>query len=303
VYGIKNRLIFGVVPSGIVYIWPMKLYRIRKGSLLQQDKNSWLITQPWDQLINRDQLHDHLQSLQRQADLLSPTEADALLNSQLLAPIGTQEVWAAGVTYLRSRDARMEESKGSGGASFYDKVYEAERPELFFKAQPHRVAAQGEEVYIRHDSTWNVPEPELTLFINSKGSIQGYTIGNDMSSRSIEGENPLYLPQAKVYQRSAALGPCLYVPAAPLPPTTQISMVIRRNGKDVYSGEVAISQIKRKLPELASWLYRDMDFPEGCFLMTGTCLVPDNEFTLAKGDKVEITIDHIGTLANTVGYK
>ncbi|HEY4111103.1 fumarylacetoacetate hydrolase family protein [Puia sp.] len=281
----------------------MKLYRIRKGSLLQQDKNSWLITQPWDQLINRDQLHDHLQSLQRQADLLSPTEADALLNSQLLAPIGTQEVWAAGVTYLRSRDARMEESKGSGGASFYDKVYEAERPELFFKAQPHRVAAQGEEVYIRHDSTWNVPEPELTLFINSKGSIQGYTIGNDMSSRSIEGENPLYLPQAKVYQRSAALGPCLYVPAAPLPPTTQISMVIRRNGKDVYSGEVAISQIKRKLPELASWLYRDMDFPEGCFLMTGTCLVPDNEFTLAKGDKVEITIDHIGTLANTVGYK
>jgi len=230
-------------------------------------------------------------------------EADALLNSRLLAPIGAQEVWAAGVTYLRSRDARMEESKESGGATFYDKVYEAERPELFFKSQPHRVAAHDEEVYIRHDSTWNVPEPELTLFISPSGTIQGYTIGNDMSSRSIEGENPLYLPQAKVYQRSAALGPCLYVPAHPLPTTTRISMVIRRGGKDVYAGEVAISQIKRKLSDLAAWLYRDMDFPNGCFLMTGTCLVPGNEFTLEKGDKVEITIDHIGTLSNTVGYK
>jgi 2-dehydro-3-deoxy-D-arabinonate dehydratase len=220
-----------------------------------------------------------------------------------MAPIGTQEVWAAGVTYLRSRDARMEESKDSGGATFYDKVYEADRPELFFKSQPYRVAAPGEEVYIRHDSTWNVPEPELTLFINSKGSIQGYTIGNDMSSRSIEGENPLYLPQAKVYERSAALGPCIYVPKVPLPPSTQISMVILRAGKSVYSGEVAISQIKRKLSDLASWLYRDMDFPRGCFLMTGTCLVPGNEFTLTSGDKVEITIEHIGTLSNTVGYK
>jgi 2-dehydro-3-deoxy-D-arabinonate dehydratase len=197
----------------------------------------------------------------------------------------------------------MEESKESGGSTFYDLVYEAERPELFFKAHAHRVAAQDEEVYIRHDSSWNVPEPELTLFINSQGQIQGYTIGNDMSSRSIEGENPLYLPQAKVYERSAALGPCLYIPDMPLPATTRISMVIRRAGKDVYSGEVAISQIKRKLPELAAWLYREMEFPQGCFLMTGTCLVPGNEFTLAKDDKVEITIDHIGTLSNTVGYK
>lgn len=281
----------------------MKLYRIRKGSLLQHDNNSYLFTQPWDELINREHLHDYLQKQLRHAELLSPVEANALLNSQLMAPIGAQEVWAAGVTWLRSRDARMEESKESGGASFYDKVYDAERPELFFKAQPHRVAAQDEEVYIRHDSTWNVPEPELTLFINTKGQIQAYTIGNDMSSRSIEGENPLYLPQAKVYERSAALGPCLYIPATPIPTTTKISMVIRRNEKAVYSGEVAISQIKRKLPDLASWLYRDMDFPHGCFLMTGTCLVPDNEFTLAKGDRIEITIDHIGTLNNTVGYK
>ncbi|HVU98247.1 MAG TPA: fumarylacetoacetate hydrolase family protein [Puia sp.] len=281
----------------------MKLYRISKGSLLQHDNASYLITQPWDELIGRDQLHDYLRQQVRHADLLTPVEADALLNSRLLAPIGAQEVWAAGVTYLRSRDARMEESKESGGATFYDKVYEAERPELFFKSQPHRVAAHDEEVYIRHDSTWNVPEPELTLFISPSGAIQGYTIGNDMSSRSIEGENPLYLPQAKVYQRSAALGPCLYVPAHPLPTTTRISMVIRRGGKDVYAGEVAISQIKRKLSDLAAWLYRDMDFPHGCFLMTGTCLVPGNEFTLEKGDRVEITIDHIGTLSNTVGYK
>lgn len=281
----------------------MKLYRINKGALLQNNNDSYLLTQPWDELIGRDQLHGHLQKQIRHADLLTPVEADALLNSRLLAPIGSQEVWAAGVTYLRSRDARMEESKDSGGASFYDKVYEAERPELFFKALPHRVAAHGEEVYIRHDSSWNVPEPELTLFISPSGAIQGYTIGNDMSSRSIEGENPLYLPQAKVYERSAALGPCLYVPAQPLPTTTQISMVIRRAGKGVYSGEVTINQIKRKLSELASWLYRDMDFQQGCFLMTGTCLVPGNEFTLEKGDQVEITIDHIGTLSNTVNYK
>jgi 2-dehydro-3-deoxy-D-arabinonate dehydratase len=282
----------------------MKLFKTKKGVLLLDNQQFWLIHEPWEQLVNQDHLHHHLQSLTRHAEGMPNGEADALLNSQLLAPIGgIQEVWAAGVTWLRSRDARMEESKESGGATFYDKVYEAERPELFFKAQPHRIAAQNEEVYIRHDSSWNVPEPELTLFINSAGTIQGYTIGNDMSSRSIEGENPLYLPQAKVYERSAALGPCLYVPADPIPVTTRISMIIRRGGKEVYTGEVAISQIKRKLPDLASWLYRDMDFPQGCYLMTGTCLVPGNEFTLAKGDLVEITIDHIGTLINTVSLK
>jgi 2-dehydro-3-deoxy-D-arabinonate dehydratase len=281
----------------------MKVYKTQKGNIGEEGNNYWLLDQPWDQLINRNDLYDYLHSLISRSEMLSPVQAGAILNSQLLAPIGTQEVWAAGVTYLRSRDARMEESKTSGGATFYDKVYEAERPELFFKAHAHRVAAQNEEVYIRRDSSWNVPEPELTLFINSQGQIQAYTIGNDMSSRSIEGENPLYLPQAKVYQRSAALGPCLYVPAAPISPATRISMVIFRNGNSVYAGEVAISQIKRKLPELAGWLYRDMDFNHGCFLMTGTCLVPDNEFTLAPGDKVEITIDHIGTLSNTVSYK
>lgn len=281
----------------------MKLFRTRKGILLNDGSGYWLVDQPWDQVINRSELHRYVRSLIHGAETLSAVEADVLLNGQLLAPIGAgQEVWAAGVTYLRSRDARMEESAESGGATFYDKVYVAERPELFFKALPHRVAAHGENVYIRRDSTWDVPEPELTLFINSNGEIQGYTIGNDMSSRSIEGENPLYLPQAKVYDRSAALGPCLLVPAEPLSPSTQISMVIRRNGVGVYSGEVAISQIKRKLPELAHWLYRDMEFGQGCFLMTGTCLVPGHEFTLAVGDMVDITIDGIGTLSNTVSY-
>ena len=282
----------------------MKLYKTRKGPLLNDGESYRLLDQPWEQLINRSELHRYLRSILSGAETVPAGEADALLNSQLMAPIASgQEVWAAGVTWLRSRDARMEESAQSGGATFYDKVYMADRPELFFKALPHRVAAHGEDVYIRRDSTWDVPEPELTLFINSAGEIQGYTIGNDMSSRSIEGENPLYLPQAKVYDRSAALGPCLLIPAEPIPSSTQISMVIRRGGKSVYSGEVAISQIKRKLTELADWLYRDMGFEQGCFLMTGTCLVPGNDFTLAESDKVDITITGIGTLANTVRYR
>jgi len=282
----------------------MKLYRTKKGNILEADKNYYQLYDTWDQLINRENLHGYLRSLAGpRATTIPAEEAELWLKEELLPPIGSQEVWAAGVTYLRSRDARMEESKDSGGADFYDKVYEAERPELFFKSQPHRVAAHGEEVYIRRDSVWNVPEPELTLFINSQGQIQAYTIGNDMSSRSIEGENPLYLPQAKVYQRSAALGPGLYVPPNPIPLTTHIRMSIHRNGSSVYEGEVAISQIKRKLTELAEWLYKESDFIYGSFLMTGTCLVPGNEFTLQPGDKVEIAIDGIGVLSNTVNYR
>jgi 2-dehydro-3-deoxy-D-arabinonate dehydratase len=281
----------------------MKLYKTRKGNILEREGNFWLLEQAWDELINRNDLHGYLDKGVPRDRQLSAMEAADLLEQDLLAPIGSQEVWAAGVTYLRSRDARMEESKDSGGASFYDKVYEAERPELFFKSQSHRVAAHGEKVYIRRDSSWNVPEPELTLFINAHGQIQGYTIGNDMSSRSIEGENPLYLPQAKVYDRSAALGPGLYVPAAPIAPDTTIHMTIRRGVDSVYKGEVAISQIKRSLTELAAWLYRESDFIYGCFLMTGTCLVPGNDFTLRESDRVEISIDHIGTLNNVVGFR
>jgi 2-dehydro-3-deoxy-D-arabinonate dehydratase len=274
----------------------MKLYRTKGGIQLEQEGSWYTIDSGWDQLINRDDLQGHLASL---AKPLKITGRDP----EVLAPIGGQEVWAAGVTYLRSRDARREETKGSGAADFYDRVYEAERPELFFKSFPHRVAGHGQAVYIRKDSSWNVPEPELTLFINSQGHIQAYTIGNDMSSRSIEGENPLYLPQAKVYERSTALGPCLYIPPEPLSAGTCIHMTISRSGNELYTGSVEIGRIKRTMTELVSYLYRETDFPAGCFLMTGTCLVPPNDFTLLENDRVDIRIDGIGTLSNHVAYK
>ena len=221
-------------------------------------------------------------------------------STRLLAPLQSQEVWAAGVTYYRSRTARMEESKQSGGDSFYDKVYEAERPELFFKATPHRVAAPGDTVRIRADSNWNVPEPELTLAINSQGRIFGYTIGNDMSSRDIEGANPLYLPQAKVYDRSAALGPCLVVSDQLPGPETIISIEILRSGSLVFAGETTIGQIKRPLASLAEWLFRENSFPFGCYLMTGTGVIPPDTFTLQRGDEIRITLSGVGTLCNTV---
>ncbi len=221
-------------------------------------------------------------------------------DERLLAPIGRQEVWAAGVTYLRSKHARMAESKDSGGGSFYDKVYEADRPELFFKGTPHRVAAPGSGVRIRGDSKWNVPEPELTLAVNAHGRIFGFTIGNDMSSRDIEGENPLYLPQAKVYDRSTALGPALVIGRELPPPTTEIRIAILRGGATAYAGAITIDQIKRPLPSLAHWLFRDNSFPDGVFLMTGTGLVPPDSFTLAGGDEIRITIEPVGTLINPV---
>jgi 2-dehydro-3-deoxy-D-arabinonate dehydratase len=216
------------------------------------------------------------------------------------APIGTQEVWASGVTYLRSRTARMEESKDAGGGTFYDKVYHAPRPELFFKGTPHRTAGPGAPVRIRGDSKWNVPEPELVLAINAQGRIFGYTVGNDMSSRDIEGENPLYLPQAKVYDKSTALGPCLYVTDQPLPPSTTIAIAIRRAGAEVFAGETQISQIKRAFTELAEYLFRDNSFPQGTYLFTGTGIVPPDAFSLQSGDEIRITIEPIGTLVNPV---
>lgn len=222
-----------------------------------------------------------------------------LAEAQWLAPIQSQEVWAAGVTYLRSRDARMEESKDAGGGTFYDRVYDADRPEIFFKATPHRVVGSGGAVRIRQDSKWNVPEPELTLAINSHGRIFGYTIGNDMSSRDIEGENPLYLPQAKVYADCCGLGPGLVV-REPLPRESKIAIEIRRAGATVFSAETAITQMKRQLPELAGWLYRDNSFPTGAYLLTGTGLVPPNEFALDHGDEIRISIEGLGTLVNPV---
>lgn len=278
----------------------MKLYRTSKGIILQTDSDIFMFEGDWDQVINEETLYADLEETAKHADKLSDQQMETLCNEYLLPPIGNQEVWAAGVTYMRSRDARMEEAKAGGGGDFYDKVYEAPRPELFFKALPQRVAGPLQSVYIREDSTWNVPEPELTLFMNSSGKIAGYTIGNDMSSRSIEGENPLYLPQAKVYERSAALGPCLYISPEPISPDTTIRMKIERNGETLFQDSTQISRMKRPLTELADFLYRGCAFPDGSFLMTGTCLVPDNNFTLMENDLVEISIEHIGILRNKV---
>lgn len=216
-----------------------------------------------------------------------------------VAPIGRQEVWACGVTYLRSRDARRVESASAGGDVFYDLVYDAERPEIFFKATPHRVVGPGGRVRIRRDSTWNVPEPELTLAVSSSGRIFGHTIGNDMSSRSIEGENPLYLPQAKVYDGCAAIGPRLVV--GPVPgPDTAITMTIARAGATLFAGDTSVGRIKRPLDELVSYLFRDNSFPDGVYVMTGTGIVPGDDLTLRPGDVVSISIDGIGTLENHV---
>ncbi|NNE93894.1 MAG: 2-hydroxyhepta-2,4-diene-1,7-dioate isomerase [Verrucomicrobiales bacterium] len=221
--------------------------------------------------------------------------------SETWAPfIQNQEVWAAGVTYFRSRTARMEEAESAGGDVFYDRVYEADRPELFFKAPASKTRGSGAEVCIRADSTWDVPEPELTLAINSKGKIFGYTIGNDMSSRSIEGENPLYLPQAKCYTGSCAIGPCLLVSNEPPEKSTRIALEIRRGGETGFSGETEVAQIKRGFEELTEFLFRANEFPHGAYLMTGTGIVPDTDFTLQAGDEVRISIDGIGTLVNPV---
>jgi 2-dehydro-3-deoxy-D-arabinonate dehydratase len=195
---------------------------------------------------------------------------------------------------------RQEESKSTGGSEFYARVYEADRPEIFFKSTPYRAVGPGEKVNIRKDSTWDVPEPELTLAVTSSGKIIGYTVGNDMSSRSIEGENPLYLPQAKTYDGSAAIGPCIYVTEEALPADTQIHMQILRQGNIVFEGAVAIDQIKRRFEELVAYLYRETSFPYGCLVMTGTGIVPASDFTLQKEDEIRITIQHIGTLVNTV---
>ncbi len=281
----------------------MHLYKTSKGNIFKQDTQFFLLNDDWDKLINQPNLYTHLLQLCKTAKRINEEPATDCINNYLLPPIGSQEVWAAGVTYLRSRDARMEESEDIGAADCYQRVYEAERPELFFKSLPHRVAGHNEQVNIRKDSAWNVPEPELTLYINAAGDIQAYSIGNDMSSRSIEGENPLYLPQAKMYERSAAIGPCLYITDKPISLNTAIKMNIYRDGVKVFDDATTLSKMKRSLTELAGWLYNEMDFKQGCFLMTGTCVVPPNEFTLMEGDVVNISIDCIDTLTNIISKK
>jgi 2-dehydro-3-deoxy-D-arabinonate dehydratase len=218
---------------------------------------------------------------------------------RLLAPLDQHEVWAAGVTYRRSRSARMEESEDA--ETFYDKVYGADRPELFFKASPHRVAGPDQAVRIRQDAVWNVPEPELALVLDSRLRLVGFTIGNDMSSRDIEGENPLYLPQAKIYDQSCALGPSITLVDA-MPPAEEIgiSLVVRRKLVPVFEGQTSISHMARSFDNLIEYLGRDNTFPQGVILLTGTGIVPDREFTLQPGDKIEIAIDGIGTLSNHV---
>jgi len=277
----------------------MKVYRIKKGIVIEHVERYYLSpVLDWDKLINRQHLFSTL--LNEIGNLKADSSLKNELTSNVLAPIGSQEVWASGVTYLRSREARMEESKGAGGGDFYARVYEAERPELFFKAPAYRVVGSGEKVRIRKDSKWNVPEPELTLFICSKGTIEGYTIGNDMSSRDIEGENPLYLPQAKSYDGSAAIGPCLYVSEKPSASDALINIAIQRSGIVVFINEISINRMKRKHTELVEYLFREVTFPYGTYLMTGTGIVPPDTFTLQSGDVVKISIDHIGTLENTV---
>jgi 2-dehydro-3-deoxy-D-arabinonate dehydratase len=273
----------------------MKLFKTTSGIIIEANEKFYRSNaQNWDFYINQDNLFDVITS-----DIQSLIEI-SWNREGILAPIENQEIWASGVTYMRSREARMDESKESGGADFYAKVYEAERPELFFKSTAARCVGTNEKVRIRKDSKWNVPEPELTLFINSNGKIVGYTIGNDMSSRDIEGENPLYLPQAKSYDKAAAIGPCLFIPKDVINPDTHISIEIFRNGNLMFSGDISINRIKRKLTDLASYLFREMSFPDGAFLMTGTGIVPDNDFTLLSGDVVNITIEGIGTLSNEV---
>jgi 2-dehydro-3-deoxy-D-arabinonate dehydratase len=222
-----------------------------------------------------------------------------LANVTLLSPIEVQEIWAAGVTYLRSKDARMEESDFS--ATAYDRVYDATRPELFFKSLPEKVVACGEPVGIRADAQWSVPEPELVLMMNSRGEIAGYAVGNDMSSRDIEGENLLYLPQAKVYHRSCAVGPWVRVGAREEEAREwEITIQIERGGETVFEGTVSVNQIKRTFGELSAAMFQSQVFPFGCALLTGTGIVPDDDFTLEEGDTVRIQISGIGCLNNPV---
>ena len=274
----------------------MKIYRTKAGIVIENDGSFFLLeNENWDAFINDDNL------MKKVGDSIKNARRGGQeLIKDVLPPIGQQELWACGVTYLRSKVGRQEESKDAGGGDFYARVYEAERPEVFFKSTAHRVVGPGGKVRIRKDSTWDVPEPELTLVVTTSGTIVGYTIGNDMSSRSIEGENPLYLPQAKTYDGCAAVGPCIYVTEQPLDMNTNIHLEINRNNKPAFGGRIAIDQMKRSPEELVSFVFRECSFPYGCLIMTGTGIVPEQDFTLQSGDVVKISIDGIGQLVNEV---
>ncbi|THH37765.1 fumarylacetoacetate hydrolase family protein [Neolewinella litorea] len=273
----------------------MKLYHTTEGPLLEAERQFFRIAADWDEFVNDD-------NLLRKARAVVEAGGGAQVPGEptLKVPAQRQEIWASGVTYFNSKLARQEESARAGGGDFYERVYHADRPELFCKATPQRAVASGGQVRIRKDSTWDVPEPELTLMVTSNGKIVGYTIGNDMSSRSIEGENPLYLPQAKTYDGCAGLGPCLLIAETPPAPETEIVLTVHRDGHEVFGGRTTLGSMKRKLQDLVDYLFRECSFPHGCLLMTGTGIVPGPEFTLASGDEIRITIPPIGTLINYV---
>jgi len=272
----------------------MKLYRTNEGIIVEKQGRFHAINDlDWDGLMRS---HDPAALIDAAIDRPVST-IDGL---QILAPVVSQEVWAAGVTYFRSRDARIEESQGNGAHLFYDHAYRSERPELFFKATGRRVVGSNSGVRIRSDAKWSVPEPELTLAINPSGSIIGYTIGNDMSARDIEGENPLYLPQAKIYDGSCALGPCVLLRSEPLPNDIKIAMTISRGEECVFVESTTLAELKRAPTELVEFLFRDNSFPNGVFLMTGTGIIPGEGFTLQCGDIISIEIDQIGILKNHV---
>ena len=272
----------------------MKLYRTAESVFVEHEASFYpLPNVTWDELLCDPAILDTARAATAGAPI-------AFNPSKALAPIMSQEVWAAGVTYFRSRNARIEESKDSGGGTFYDRVYSAVRPELFFKSSGWRVIGPGGAVRIRTDAAWSVPEPELTLVLSPSGKIIGYTIGNDMSSRDIEGENPLYLPQAKIYDGSCALGPAVLLAESPIEKSTKIAIAIQRSGEAAFNGETTLAELKRTPEELAKCLFSNLSFPQAAYLMTGTGVVPEDSFTLQGGDIISITIDALGTLTNHV---
>ena len=271
----------------------MRLYRTSNGAVVEHTRAFFSVDGDWDALVNHDDLAAHL------AAACETGRGAPHIDGAVLPPIGSQEVWAAGVTYYRSKSARMEESHAAGGGSFYDRVYDAQRPELFFKSMPWRVRGSGDRVRIRRDARWSVPEPEIVLCINARGAIVGITIGNDMSSRDIEGENPLYLSQAKIYDGACAIGPALLV-GTPLHSDTTIGLRVTRGGAVIYEGHTTFGQMKRDPRELVEFLYRETTFPRGAMLFTGTGIVPPDEFTLHAGDEIAIDVPPIGTLTNVV---
>lgn len=275
----------------------MHLYRTKESPIVESGGQRFRINKSWNELLQDDSLPQTLRNLIESG---KPDAGIADPISVALAPIVDQEIWAAGVTYFRSKTARMDESKDAGGGDFYDRVYDAQRPEIFFKATAIRTVGHGGSMHLRDDSKWIVPEPELTLVVSPGGKIIGYTIGNDLSCRDIEGENPLYLPQAKTFRDCAAIGPAIFVSDQPLDQETDIRLSIKRGGEEIVADSTQLSQLKRSMEELVGFLFSNNSHPNGCFLMTGTGIVPADDFCLQSGDKVSITIKPIGTLTNTM---